>query len=205
MAYKVPILEFYEWQKAVIDKDLSAPPTSPIKGDRYIINFNPSGAWYNKPKRIAEYNGDTWDIVEPKEGMLTLVQDEGILYQYINAKWKDFALLIGKRRVVSQNENYQLTLDDVGKAFACDTTSACQYTLPSVSSNDIGVHFTFVRTNSAGSLIIKAADADKIAESSPGGTIYSDFTDQSYTTMTLMLVSYNQWVITGGHGSWTVT
>ena len=205
MAYKVPVLEFYEWQKAVKDKDLSAPPISPIKGDRYIINYNPSGTWHNRPKRIAEWNGSEWDIVEPKEGMLTLVQDEGILYQYINDKWKDFALLVGKRRVVSQNDSYQLTLDDVGKAFTCDTTSICTYTLPSVGTADIGVHFTFIRTNSASTLIIKAADMDRIAESSPGGTIYSNFSDQNYTTMTLMLVAYNQWVITGGHGSWTVT
>jgi hypothetical protein len=205
MAYKVPVLEFYEWQKAVKDKDLSAPPLDPLKGDRYIINYNPSGAWHNRPKRIAEWNGAGWDIVEPKEGMLTLVQDEGILYQYINDKWKDFALLVGKRRVIVQNDSYQLTLDDVGKAFTCDTTSICTYTLPSVGSADIGVHFTFIRTNSAGSLVIKAADFDRIAESSPGGTLFSDFNDQNYTTITLMLVAYNQWVITGGHGSWTVT
>lgn len=204
MGYKVPVLEYYEWQKAVRDKDISSPPDSPAAGDRYIIGYNPSGAWYNKPKRLAEYNGTDWDIVEPKEGMLTLVQDEGLLYHYIQNKWRDFAQLVGKKRVEAITGNKSLSIDDANKVFACDTTSACTYTLPSVSASEIGIQFTFGRTG-IGRLTIQAADNDMIAESSPGGTIYSDVPTQRYTTLTVLLLAYNQWVITSGHGTWVTT
>jgi len=35
--YRVPVLESYEFQPAVLDKDLSTPPGSPAKGNRYIV------------------------------------------------------------------------------------------------------------------------------------------------------------------------
>ena len=205
MALRVPILEYYEWQKPVLDKDLSAPPSNPLKGDRYIIAYNPSGDWHNKPKRIAEYNGTGWDTFEMREGMLTLVKDEGILYQYVDGKWRDFALVIGRRRVEPQNASRAISLDDCGKVFTCDTTSMCTFTLPSVGAADIGVHFTFIRQNPLGSLVIQAADGDVIADSGPGGTIYSSSVEESNTTLSILLAGPDRWVITGGHGSWTTT
>lgn len=205
MSFRIPVLEYYEWQKPVLDKDLSAPPSNPSKGDRYIIAYNPSGAWHNKPKRIAEYNGLAWDLFEMREGMLTLVKDEGLLYQYVNDKWRDFALIIGRRRVEPQNSSKVITLDDCGKVYTCDTTSMCTYTLPSVGYADIGVHFTFIRLNPQGSLVVQAADLDIIADSGPGGTIYSSDIEESNTSLSILLAGVDKWVITGGHGTWTVT
>lgn len=204
MNFKIPVLDHYEWQKAVQDKDLSTPPANPVKGDRYIIAYNPSGSWHNKPKRIAEcVNVDpiTWNFTEPREGMLTLVQDEGILYQYVENKWRDFASIIGKRRVSTSNTNYNVTVDDCGKVFTMDTTSNVTFNLPSVTGADVGVHYTFVRANSGG-LYIQAADNDTIADSSAGGDMFSIEQNQAYTTISLLLAAYNRWVITAGHGSW---
>ena len=207
MNFKIPVLDHYEWQKAVLDKDLSSPPPNPDKGNRYIIAYNPSGAWHNKPKRIAECINTSpieWDFTEPKEGMLTLVQDEGILYQYVNNKWKDFALIIGKKRISSNIENLTLHTDECGKVFTADSTSMVVFNLPSVTGSDVGVHYTFARIN-VGGIKIQAADNDTIAESYPGGSIKSDDIDQAYTTLTLLLVSYNRWVIISGHGTWSYT
>lgn len=205
MGYKVPVLDYYEWQKAVLDKDLTFPPEPEFanKGDRYIIGYNPSGAWYNRPKRIAEWNGTSWDIVEPKEGMLTLVQDEGVLYHYINNKWRNFALLTVKRYVESNPSGRQLTLDDAGKVFTCDTTSDCTFILPSVTGSDIGTQFTFIRIGgNINKLTIQANDNDYIAESSPGGNIYCNSAEQRLTTLSILLATYNQWVIMAGQGTW---
>lgn len=208
--FKIPVLDYYEWQKAVNSNGFKDPPAAPSKGDRYIIGQYPTGAWYNKPKRIAECTSVdpiNWDITEPKEGMLTLVLDEGILYQYVNNKWRDFALVIGRRRVQTITDSTSLvtiSLDDCGKVFTADSTSMVQFDLPSVTSSDIGVHFTFGRLNQLGSIMIHANDDDFIADSSAGGNIWNDAEDENNTTITLTLLKYNQWVITAGHGTWTV-
>ena len=209
--FKIPVLDHYEWQKAVNDKDIKDPPEAPAKGDRYIIGQYPTGLWYNKPKRIAEcisVDPITWDFTEPKQGMLTLVLDEGILYQYVDNKWRDFALVIGRRRVQSISGDttsvVSISTDDCGKVFTADTTSLMQFNLPSVTASDIGVHFTFSRLNQLGTIMVHANDSDFIADSSAGGNIWNDSAEENYTSITLTLLKYNQWVITAGHGTWTV-
>lgn len=87
--YKVPILSEFEWQAPVLDKDLSAPPGAPSKGDRYIIGPSATGAWSGHDGDIAEYNGASWDFTTKKEGLFTFVKDEDKLYRYITS-WAIF-------------------------------------------------------------------------------------------------------------------
>lgn len=207
MNYKVPVLENYEWQKAVLDKTLSTPPDTVNKGDRYIVSSNPSGAWHNKPKRIAEFNGQTWDFTQPKEGMLVLVKSESILYQYINNKWRDFALMVSsKRRVASYSTNHQITLDEAGMLFVADSDDDITFTLPSVSSSDIGTTYTFAKVKRDSKLSIKANDSDYVADSGAGCTIYSDVENGiEFATLTLTLIQSNRWGIITGNGTWFTT
>lgn len=203
---QVPVLDTYEWQKAVLDKSLSTPPESPVKGSRYIVASNPSGAWHNKPKRIAEYTGQNWQFTEPREGMLTLVKSENILYQYINNKWRDFALLVSsKRRVATYSEDHEISTDEGGMLFVSDAAGEITFTLPSVGSADLGMTFTFARVNKNGTLIIKANDNDHIADSGPGCTIYSNRNDIEYATLTITLIQPDRWGIITGNGTWMTT
>lgn len=87
--YKVPILSKFEWQAPVLDKDLSAPPGSPAKGDRYIVGSSATGDWSGHDGDIAEYNGSSWEFTTKKEGLFTFIKDEDKLYQYI-ASWAIF-------------------------------------------------------------------------------------------------------------------
>ena len=203
---KVPVLEQYEWQKAVLDKDLNTPPDTPVKGGRYIVASSPTGDWKYKTKYIAEFNGLTWEFTKPKEGMLVLVSDEGVLYHYINSKWIDFALLINsKRRVSTHDSSYAINLDESGKVFVASSVNDVVFTLPSVESSDIGTTFTFAKCLKAGRITIKAADSDKIADSGAGCTIYNDHDTEEYTTLTIILLQETRWGILTGHGTWITT
>ncbi len=86
--YTVPVRESFEWQQAVADKDLSAPPGSPSKGDRYIVATGGSGDGTGHDKDIAEYDGSAWTFVTPTEGFQCWVKDEDEFYVYDGTNWK---------------------------------------------------------------------------------------------------------------------
>lgn len=73
------------WQQPILDKDLSAPPDDPSKGDRYIVGASPTGDWAGHADDIAEWNGSAWIFTTAFEGMITYVMDEDELYEYITA------------------------------------------------------------------------------------------------------------------------
>jgi hypothetical protein len=85
--YRIPVLEQYEFQPAILDKDLSTPPISPVKGDRYIVGGGAVGDWAGKDKNIAWYDGAIWKFDAPKVGTLTYVVDENKFYQYNGSAW----------------------------------------------------------------------------------------------------------------------
>lgn len=204
MSARVPVLDQYEWQKSVLDKDLSTPPSNPSRGDRYIVGYNPSGDWFNKPKQIAEWTGTIWEFTAYMEGMVAYVMDEGIQYQYAGARWRPFPNRV-KRIIDVHNSDISLAVNDAGKVIRCDSTSAVTYSLPSVSSSDIGLEFTFLRTGS-GKLTLQAADNDRIEDSGPGETIENDPThDSANASITIMLADETQWVLMSGNGTWVTT
>ena len=99
--YRVPILDKWEWQKIVLDKDLTSPPLTPNKGDRYLIYGIGSGDWVGEGKNIAEYDGVSWIFITKSEGMILYVKDENRWYSYI-ASWEIFPPQSGA--VVKQTE-----------------------------------------------------------------------------------------------------
>ena len=91
---KVPILEEFEWQQSVIDKDLTAPPGSPAKGDRYIIPTGGSGVWADNIHDIALCivggGSPSWEFADCVEGMICWVKDEDLYYRYDGSAWGVF-------------------------------------------------------------------------------------------------------------------
>src|SRR3990167_1534752 len=85
--YRVPVLENFEWQQKVLDKDLSTPPVSPVKGDRYIVGPTATGAWAGKEKNIAWYDWAAWQFDIPASGWRSFVVDESLLYAYSGSAW----------------------------------------------------------------------------------------------------------------------
>jgi hypothetical protein len=70
-----------EWQDSVKDKDLTAPPGSPVLGDRYLIGLDPTaglatGAWAGEDGKIAEWDGSAWTFRTNSIGTYVSVDDE---------------------------------------------------------------------------------------------------------------------------------
>ncbi len=75
------------WQHSVIDKDLTSPPASPTKGNRYLIYGVGSGDWSGHDGDITYYDGSNWQFITKKEGMIVWVQDENEYYYYDGTNW----------------------------------------------------------------------------------------------------------------------
>jgi hypothetical protein len=70
---------------------LTAPPVSPVGGQRYIINGTPTGAWSTlgfSDKDVAEADGNgSWFAYTPAEGWLAWVEDEDLWVIYYGSAW----------------------------------------------------------------------------------------------------------------------
>lgn len=64
---------------AVKDRDLTAPPGSPVNGDRYLIAAGATGAWAGKDGQIAVRVSGAWEYYIPLVGWLVYVEDESLL------------------------------------------------------------------------------------------------------------------------------
>lgn len=81
----------YNWQKAVIDKDLGFPPASAI-GDRYLITptGTATGGWTGLEGNLAmalDTTGNNWSFIAPVTGMHVSVNDENVVYRYDGTDW----------------------------------------------------------------------------------------------------------------------
>ena len=84
---RVPELSVFEAQQNVKDKDLSAPPVSPVDGDRYIVGASPTGAWAGQAGKIAWYYNAAWNFDTPTEGWNTWIEDENLFYYHDGTSW----------------------------------------------------------------------------------------------------------------------
>ena len=138
--YHAPVIEKFEWQPAVIDKDLTSPPTNPSKGDRYIVASSATGDWSGHDGDIAYYDGASWKFIEKKEGMLVFVKDEDRLYHYVTS-WTIF----GEKRETTRTINLdssmsasdiQAKINEVGKYIPSGVTITFQFADGTYSLNN---------------------------------------------------------------------
>ncbi|ULO08146.1 DUF2793 domain-containing protein [Paenibacillus sp. 19GGS1-52] len=76
-----------EPQASVKDQNLTAPPTSPVESDRYIIPTGATGAWSGKTNQIAEYQTSAWVYYIPTVGWTVYVDDEQKIYSWNGSAW----------------------------------------------------------------------------------------------------------------------
>jgi len=85
--YRVPVLQDFNWQPNVLDKDLGTPAGGEAKGDRYIVSAN-GGAWSDgAAKDIAWWDGAAWNFDTPDEGWQCWVEDEDLYYYFNGTNW----------------------------------------------------------------------------------------------------------------------
>lgn len=75
-------------QLAVLDRDLSTPPSSPATGARYIVGPSPTGPWSGKTNQIATHDGAIWLFHAPEPGWLAFVLDENGLLAWSGSAWQ---------------------------------------------------------------------------------------------------------------------
>lgn len=76
-------------QLAVLDRDLTAPPATPVEGDRFIVKSGATGAWAGHANAIAAWQDGGWQFSTPKTGWLAYVVDEGTLIAWSGSAWGD--------------------------------------------------------------------------------------------------------------------
>lgn len=72
---------------SVSDRDLSAPPTSPVNGDRYLIPAGATGEWAGRTDQVAVRIDNIWNYHMPNIGWLCYVEDEALLSVYKASGW----------------------------------------------------------------------------------------------------------------------
>jgi hypothetical protein len=72
---------------SVKDRDLTAPPASPVNGDRYLVPAAATGAWVGKTNQIAARIADVWEFHVPKIGWLCYIEDEAKLSAFKATGW----------------------------------------------------------------------------------------------------------------------
>ncbi len=78
-------------QLAVESRALTAPPSSPAEGARYIVAASPSGAWTGNAGKIAAFQDGAWIFYAPKEGWAAWIEAESALVIYAAGAWTLFA------------------------------------------------------------------------------------------------------------------
>lgn len=74
---------------------LTATPSSPTAGARYIITESPTGAWSTlsfTSGQVAEADGNgSWFAYTPADGWTAYVEDENVITQYRDSTWTDLS------------------------------------------------------------------------------------------------------------------
>jgi len=71
---------------AVISRVMNIPG-SPALGNLYIVPSGATGAWASQERRLAWYDGFTWEFYTPTEGVRAWVSDEDLLIVYSGSAW----------------------------------------------------------------------------------------------------------------------
>lgn len=74
---------------AVVDKDLTAPPGSPVNGRAYIPKATATGLWAGLEDDLVFTNdgGTTWVSTTPIKGLIVYVLDETLPYEWNGTAW----------------------------------------------------------------------------------------------------------------------
>ena len=105
----------------------------------------------------------------------------------------------------TKSNDYNVTTSDFWKSLRMKATSDKQFNLPSVDERHDGARITFIKCSS-NEVAIQAADADSVADSAPGGTIYNYKATETWAAITLEYVhSITTWCILCYYGTWVTT
>ena len=77
-----------------LDRDLTAPPSSPADGDTYLVKATATGAWSGQSANIASASDGAWRFYAPFTGLAAYVVDESKLIVFTGSAWVDYASIL---------------------------------------------------------------------------------------------------------------
>ncbi len=75
-------------QLSVLDRDLTAPPASPVDGDRYIVASGATGLWAGWDLNVTTWVDGVWMRLLPRAGWLAWIADEATYAVWTGTIWK---------------------------------------------------------------------------------------------------------------------
>ena len=79
---------------SVSARNVTAPPTTPAEGDRWLIGANATGVFAGKSGAIATFLAGAWSFLTPKTGWRCYIGDESRLLIYSGSDWIDAISLV---------------------------------------------------------------------------------------------------------------
>jgi len=74
-------------QLSVLDRTRTAPPASPVDGQRHIVGSGATGDWSGWDLAVAYHVDGAWMRLAPRPGWRAWVEDEGALLVFDGAAW----------------------------------------------------------------------------------------------------------------------
>jgi hypothetical protein len=130
-------------------------------------------------------------ISSPTNGTVCFVRDLQQLQYYWNGSWRWFD---DSTQLSAKTENYQLTLDDVGKTVTISSTSDTTVTIPlnSVVPFAIGQRFDFIRLDTGNVTFVAGDVAVGLQSKNSNKKIAA-----RYSGATLIKIDTNNWILIG--------
>ena len=82
-----------------LDRDLTAPPSSPADGDTYLVHAGATGDWTGEDGKIAFCADGAWRFYAPFTGLAAYVVDESKLIVFNGSAWVDYASILNFQNV----------------------------------------------------------------------------------------------------------
>jgi hypothetical protein len=144
-----------------LDRDLTAPPSTPSDGDTYLVHATATGDWTGQSGKIAYCADGAWRFYAPFGGLVAYVADETKLIVYTGSAWVDYASLLSLQNVPLIGVN----------------TTATAPNLLTVESN--AVLFTDVPTGSGGTGDVRATLSKQAAANTASFLFQDNFSGRA--------------------------
>ena len=76
-------------QIAVLDLTRTAPPSSPVEGERHVVAAGATGAWAGQGNAIATWQDGAWAFLVPRTGWCIWSVADNVVFVFDGTHWRD--------------------------------------------------------------------------------------------------------------------